>query len=358
MLITVTVDKIGSVVSRLDLTKLLRVETDRRAVRSGDVIVVRVLTDSVTYDQLELPTGRLAKINAGDVVVGALGSRRALKGFVGDVPQTVAAGDRLHLLNMGGVIGHCTGAHSSLGGAIEVEAIGLVCGEEGETLNIAAAALAPCANLQASAPLIVIAGACMNSGKTYAATELIKQATRAGIRVAAGKLSGVACLRDTLNMSDHGAIATASFLDCGLPSTVGVEDLAPVARTIIERLNECAPDWIVLELGDGILGGYSVESVFDDREILAHMAVLVFCASDYVGVWGGIEWFKRRGLRVDLIAGSVTDARMGEEYIEREFGVNAANARRDGARLFSLVARGVEAFKARREVPKIEVLTC
>jgi len=55
----------------------------------------------------------------------------------------------------------------------------------------------------------------MNSGKTYAATELIKQATRAGLRVAAAKLSGIACLRDTLNMADHGAIAIASFLDCG-----------------------------------------------------------------------------------------------------------------------------------------------
>jgi glycosyltransferase involved in cell wall biosynthesis len=28
-----------------------------------------------------------------------------------------------------------------------------------------------------------------------------------------------------LNMADHGAIATASFLDCGLPSTVGIGDL-------------------------------------------------------------------------------------------------------------------------------------
>ena len=62
----------------------------------------------------------------------------------------------------------------------------------------------------------------MNSGKTYAATELIKRATRAGLKVAAAKLSGVACLRDTLNMADHGAVATASFFDCGLPSTVDV----------------------------------------------------------------------------------------------------------------------------------------
>jgi hypothetical protein len=177
----------------------------------------------------------------------------------------------------------------------------------------------------------------MNSGKTYAATELIKQATRVGLKVAAAKLSGVACLRDTLNMGDHGAITTASFLDCGLPSTVGIEDLAPVAKAVIARLNESQPDFIVIEMGDGILGGYSVESVFADRELREATAALVFCASDYVGAWGGIELFRRRGISVDVVAGSVTDSQMGQDYIEKEFGVPAGNARRDGAQLFRLV---------------------
>ncbi len=199
------------------------------------------------------------------------------------------------------------------------------------------------ATLGATAPLVIIAGACMNSGKTYAATELIKQATRAGLKVAAAKLSGVACLRDTLNMGDHGAIATASFLDCGLPSTVGIGDLAPIAKAVIARLNECAPDFIVIEMGDGILGGYSVESVFADQELREATAAIIFCASDYVGAWGGIELFRRRGIEIDMVAGSVTDSQMGEDYIEKEFGVPAANARRDGAQLFRLIRSKVEA---------------
>jgi len=160
--------------------------------------------------------------------------------------------------------------------------------------------------------------------------------------VAAAKLSGIACLRDTLNMADHGAIATASFLDCGLPSTVDAGDLAPVAKAIIAKLNESSPDLIVIELGDGILGGYSVESVFDDAELREATAAIIFCASDYVGAWGGIELFRRRGITVDLIAGSVTDSQMGQDYVEREFGVPAANARRNGERLFELVSSKIE----------------
>jgi hypothetical protein len=333
----VEADKIGSAASPLGLQKTVAVVHESPATVAGDVVVVRAVTDSATYNQLELPTGRLAKINPGDVFVGVLGRRRALKGFVGDVPESVSAGDRLHLLNMGGVIGVCSGHHSSLSDAIEVEVIGLACNELGRVLNIADAAIPLRDELGQTAPLVIVAGTCMNSGKTYAATELIKQATRAGLRVAAAKLSGVACLRDTLNMADHGAIATASFLDCGLPSTVGAGDLSPVAKSIIGRLNESSPDLIVIELGDGILGGYSVDSVFADRELCDATAALVFCASDYVGAWGGIELFRKRGIKVDVVAGSVTDSRMGEDYIENEFGVPAGNARRDGGKLFNIV---------------------
>lgn len=331
-------DKIGSATSPLGLAKTVAVTDTVSLPRAGDVVAVRALTDSATYNMLELPSGRQAKINPGDVLLGVLGRRRALKGFVGDVPATLNAGDELHLLNMGGVIGLCTGHHSSLGDAIKVEVLGVVCDEEGRALNIADAALPLRSTLGATAPLVMIAGTSMNSGKTYAATELIKQATRAGLRIAAAKLSGVACLRDTLNMADHGAIATASFLDCGLPSTVGAEDLAPIAKTVIARLNESSPDLIVLELGDGILGGYSVESIFEDAELRAATSAIVFCASDYVGAWGGIELFRRRGLEVNLVAGSVTDSQMGQDYIEQEFGVPAANARRDGERLFERVS--------------------
>ena len=339
-------DKIGSATSPLNLGRTVAVVPSSESPRAGDVVVVRALTDSATYNMLELPSGRLAKINPGDVLIGVLGRRRALKGFVGDVPTTVKAGDELHLLNMGGVIGSCSGHHSSLSDAIKVEVLGLASDEHARVRNIADSALTLQHTLGETAPLVIIAGTCMNSGKTYAATELIKQATRAGLRAAAAKLSGIACLRDTLNMADHGAIATASFLDCGLPSTVGVGNLSSVAKTIIGRLNESSPDLIVIELGDGLLGGYSVDSIFEDAELRAAMAGLIFCASDYVGAWGGIELLRRRGIEIDVIAGSVTDAQMGQDFIEKEFGVPAANARRDGARLFQLISAKLEAARS------------
>lgn len=230
MIKIIEVDKLGSATSPLSPVKTVALVAASDAPSAGDVVVVRALTDSATYNMLELPSGRLAKINPGDLLLGVLGRRRALKGFVGDVPASVKAGDHLHLLNMGGVIGYCTGHHSSLGDAIQVEVIGLAADETGRVRNIADAAL-----------------------------------------------------------------PTRKYL------------------------------------------GDTVESVFADRELRDATAAMVFCASDYVGAWGGIELLRQRGIEIDVISGSVTDSRMGEDYLEKEFGVRAANAKRNGAVLFEIV---------------------
>jgi hypothetical protein len=349
--ITFEVDKIGSATSPLNLGKTVSVIAENLSPKSGDVVVVKALSESVTYGNLELPSGRLAKVNRNDILLGVLGKRRALKGFFGDVPTTIKSGDKLHLLNMGGVIGVCSGHHSSLSDAIEVEVLGIVTDSKFQIsdstfeeknqrptiLNIADNALKPCNFLNQSAPIVIIAGTCMNSGKTVAATEIVKQASHLGLRVAGAKMSGVACLRDTLNMQDCGAFATASFLDCGLPSTVGVDDLAPIAKAILNKLNEEKPDLIVVELGDGIVGGYSVDSILLDNEIKNATASFVFCASDYVGVIGGIEVLKRFGITIDVIAGSVTDSQSGEAFVVENFGIKAGNARRNGLGLFELL---------------------
>src|SRR5687768_2820290 len=184
----VEIDKIGSATSPLTLGKRIRVTSVNIEPRVGDVVAVKALTESVTYGNLELPSGRLAKINRGDVLLGVLGKRRALKGFVGDVPSAARAGDRLHLLNMGGVIGECKGHHSSLSDAIEFEVIGSACDELGLPMNIGDAGLLPAGSLDATAPIVLVAGSCMNSGKTVAAVETVRQASLAGLKVAGAKL--------------------------------------------------------------------------------------------------------------------------------------------------------------------------
>jgi hypothetical protein len=338
----VRVDKVASSTVNLGLTHELEI-TKACEARAGNVIIVRTITDNATYNTLELVTGRMAKINPGEVIAGVLGYRRALKGFIGDVPESIKAGDRLHLLNLGGLVGQCKGHHHSLNGAIEVEVIGMPV-RDGRILNIAENAIAPLETFATTSPIVLVAGTCMNSGKTYAATEIIKHLARAGLRVAAAKLSGVACLRDTLNMQDHGAVKTLSFLDCGLPSTVNVNDLAPIAKGVIAELCKTEADCIVIEMGDGILGGYGVDTIFKDQELMQGLAALVFCASDFVGAWGGRELLAQRGVKIDVVSGAVTDSQMGADYVRTELGLEAANAVHTGEKLAEIVQDKVTAW--------------
>lgn len=331
----VTLDKIGSSTVRLALPREVEISTHIEP-KEGNVLAVRALMEKSVYDRLELTTGRMAKINRGDVLAGALGYRRALKGFVGVVPESLHVGDVIHVLNLGGVLGRCVGKNPDLGPPLEAEVLGAVM-VNGKAANIADNAIPTRDTLGPVPPLVVVAGTCMSAGKTAAASEIVRRFTHAGKKVAAAKLSGVAALRDTLDMEDHGAFVSRSFLDCGLPSTAHVKDLAPYARAILADLAAQGPDVIVVELGDGILGDYRVGTFFEDSELKAATKAVVMCANDLVAAWGAQKLLEKWKLPVTVMSGPVTDNQTGTEYIVQELKVPAYNAKGDGRALFGVV---------------------
>ena len=81
----IILDKIASSTARLELPREVEISPHIEP-KEGNVLAVRALMEKSVYDRLELTTGRMAKINRGDVIAGTLGYRRALKGFVGIVP--------------------------------------------------------------------------------------------------------------------------------------------------------------------------------------------------------------------------------------------------------------------------------
>ena len=86
---TVIVDKIASVTQACGLSNELRV-ADRIPCEEGIVLAVEILTNKSQYNTLELTSGRMAKVGRGDVVVGALGHRKALFGYSGHLPAKLA----------------------------------------------------------------------------------------------------------------------------------------------------------------------------------------------------------------------------------------------------------------------------
>jgi len=333
----VVVHKIGSATCGHILDRTVEI-CEGGKVRPGDIVVVKALEEKHVYDQLELVGGRLAHVSKDDVIAGVLGSRRALRGFVGHCPESVKTGGVLNILNLGGVIGVATSALEDLGQPLRVKVLGLAV-RDGKVINIAENAIPPSEPLDCQVPLILIAGTCMNAGKTRAAVEIIAQLNQRGFRLSGMKLSGVAALRDTLNMLDHGARQAMSFLDAGYPSTAGFTDLAPMAKGLLNRMAAVeALDGIVIEMGDGIIGGYAVDSFFRDAELRNAIKVHVMAATDLVAAWGAREVARSLGREVDIMTGPATDNSVGESYVEEQLGVPAANARTRGERLADFVA--------------------
>ena len=325
----VEVTRFASATAPLALSGPLEVQK-QASTEVGQVVVVRALTENPCYPDLELVSGERVPIRKGDLIAGVLGSRQALRGYVGYAPYRVAAGDRLHILNLGGVIGRYVSGHKDLGEPVAVEAIGV-------SKRVLREAALPKVDVIAHArPIILVAGSCMSVGKTATMVEIIKGLTRQGLKVGAAKITGVGCLKDTIRMKEAGAVRTYSFLDCGVPSTVDAEDVAGIARSIVAQLADV--DVIVMELGDGIIGHYNVEGFFDDRPLMSHIDAVVFCASDLTAAWGGKEILARHGVPITAVCGPATDTVAGVTYLERTIGLPAANALTDPAKLLSILS--------------------
>lgn len=323
-------NKIASVVTRLALGPEVTYSRSIES-RTGQVLVVRALEEKRVYDQVELTTGRMAHVGKGDVLVGALGRRDALRGFVGRVPETLKAGDVIHLLNLGGVLGEAVSENQDVGHSLRCEVLGMVT-RGGKGLNLADAALPEPPEGARVPPLIVVSGTCMNSGKTVAACTLISGLAERGYTVAGAKLTGVAAVRDPLNMHDHGARVVLTFHDAGYPSTAGLADVAPIAKQVIRSIPHAVEeeiDVIVVEMGDGIIGRYGVDTILRDTEFKSWIHGHVLAANDLVAAWGGVQWLHGEGHEVDVIVGPATDNAVGTRYIREELGVAAENARVD-----------------------------
>lgn len=336
-------DKIASVAQSCGLTPELRLSADIPA-EEGVVVAVEVLNDKATYNQLELASGRMAVVQRGDVLVGALGHRRALFGYSGSVPATVRPGETLQLLNLGGVLGTCESADPERGDPFDCRVLGTVLdfpflGERiGVPARVGSAKLSKNAKLDTKGiPVVAVAGTCMDSGKTAAACAIVSRLRHKGLVVDAFKATGVSARRDILAMEDAGARETRIFTDLGVVTTTDANG-PDLTKTMLNELAEGHPDVIVFELGDGLLGAYGVEAILGDAAIRSVLTSVVLSANDPVAAWGGVTLLRERfGIEPSVVTGPATDNAVGIDIIRRQLALDAANARTSGATLGDIV---------------------
>ena len=337
------VDKIASVAIANDLGHEVRISPTIPC-EEGILVAVEVLNNKSRYNTLELTSGRMAQVKRGDVVVGALGHRKALFGYSGHLPTELAPGDTIQILNLGGVMGICDSINPNHGHPFDCRVLGTVLdfpylGERiGVPARVGAAPLDQAATVNVrGVPVIAIAGTCMDAGKTVAACAAISRFRHNGLTVNAFKATGVALRRDILAMEDAGARRTGIFTDHGILATTP-RNAPALARMLLTRMAEDRPSLITFELGDGLLGAYGVESILKDDAVRAALSAVVLCANDPVGAWGGIKLL-REVFEIEpmVVTGPATDNQVGIDIIEQRSNVRAINALTNGADLGDLL---------------------
>src|SRR5260221_8202067 len=222
---TMVVDKIASVTQACGLSHELRIAPEIPC-EEGLVLVVEILNNKANYNTLELISGRMAKVVRGDIVVGALGHRKALFGYSGHIPASLKPGDIIQMLNIGGVLGICDSATQDKGKPFDCKVLGTVLTFPylGERIGVPAPAGYKPLNYDAElsmrgVPVIALAGTCMEAGKTAAAPAIIARAPPPGPIAEAVKAPRVSPRRDILAFEDSGARRTMTFPDPRTDST-------------------------------------------------------------------------------------------------------------------------------------------
>jgi len=281
---SVFVDKIASVAQHSNLSQELRLSADIPC-EEGVLVAAKVLNNKTRYNQLELTSGRMATVNQGDIIVGALGHRKALLGYSGHLPQELNVGSTVQILNIGGVLGICDSLNPEVGAPFDCEVLGTVLHFPylGERIGVPA-------------------------------------------RVGARKLDPDAGL-DTRGFSDLGVVTTTA------------ENGPALTRSLLSGLAATGPDVIVIELGDGLLGAYGVEAILMDPAIREALTAVVLCANDPVAAWGGVRILREQyNIEPALVTGPATDNAVGIDQIRERLSLLAVNALTNGVALGDAVA--------------------
>ncbi|NIP13668.1 MAG: hypothetical protein GWM88_02560 [Pseudomonadales bacterium] len=283
---------------------------------TGDYVVGEVL-DASGYHNVELPNGRLMEAMEGDRVVGALGARAATLEAVGDW-QSIQ-GEEFEALTPAGLFGRLTSVSPFLPRLMGMRYLGHV-HVDGvrQTMD---AALAPAPDVTLTAPIVLITGTSMSSGKTMSGRLIVRLLSRLGFRVVGAKLTGAARYRDVLSYEDAGAAAVFDFVDVGLPSTVGdPADFADRLERLLSRIAAAGPDAVVAEAGASPLEPYNGKTAIDVLGDRVRFNLL--CASDPYAVVGVASAFERTP---DLVAGGAANTTAGIELVSKLSGLTAMN---------------------------------
>lgn len=324
------IPKLGFATRAVPATAMLGLATFVRAPRVGDLVLAEVVSVGKNK-MLEIQSGVSMYLFPGDLIVGAFGNRYATDQFEGYVPARPV--EECDLLSVGGVIGEVVSKHAAMGAPTRLRVRGLVSDGEGREINQRGYGLAApdgvIGGTVGKSEVIMVVGSSMNSGKTTTVGTLARALGRAGFRVAAAKVTGTAAGKDGRFIESCGARPVIDFTSAGYPSTymLGREELLGLYRSLLSRLHAHAPDYILVEVADGIFQRETL-MLLESEEVRSSVDHVFFAASDSLSAESGVRLVRNRGLPLRATAGAITQSLLATREAEEVTGIPCLSTER------------------------------
>ena len=297
------------VTRRLSFAEVLGLTDHDYIPQAGDVLLARV-TALGQHKRIELETGRRSALYVGDEIIVVYGNRYAPDQFHALVPADFGP---CSLVAGGGIAATVVDKHAKMSAATTIEPIGMLRQTNGGILNVREGAL-PSAAASASLfrstnepHIIGIVGSSMNAGKTTTAAHICVSLRRAGLKVAACKVTGTGSGGDMWSLDDAGAHPVLDFTDAGLATTykASAGDIERVVTTLLAHLGATRPDVIVIEVADGL---YQEETrrLVQSPLFRRHVDGVLYACADAAGACAGIDLLRNWGYEPLALSGTVS----------------------------------------------------
>ena len=273
---------------------------------------------------VELADGRRAALHAGDRLLVVFGNRYATSQFEG---YAEVKGDRCDLLSMGGICGRVRSKHVAVSDPTTLRLVAMVGDNHGEILRLHDFSAASSGNGRPGLRVIVVCGTSMDSGKTFAATSVIRGLAKRGERVAGIKLTGTGCGRDTWGMADAGGRPALDMVDGGMASTfqASIPQLLQLHQLLSAVAREQGAEWAVVEIADGLLQKETAELIHSE-EFTKSVDAWILSAGDALGAMASIQLLREGGIRPAAITGLVSMSPLGIRETEEATAIRCLTA--------------------------------
>ncbi len=288
--------------------------------KAGDLALFEVI-ELGKHTSIQGVSGNNSYLFPGDEFLAVFGNRYATEQFEGYVPSKPTID--LEILGKGGVVGVMKSMHYKFEdiGTTKIRLKAFAVDEEKKVVN-SIYFNKERKNFNPNSEvfnnkIILSLGGSMDSGKTTTAAFLARAISKRNKKVAFIKLTGTYYTKDSHFVRDCGAATAIDFGLAGYPSTflTSEKDLLNLYQYLIEEVATQNPDYIVMEIADGILQ-QETEMLIKNKAFKSTIDSVIFSAVDSLSALYGLEKLGQLGLPPFALSGLFTASPLLQKEVE------------------------------------------